>query len=347
MPQQNPLTDFHINAQSIRTVGRHLQRPECILAEQDGTLWSADGRGGVMRIAPDGKQTLVAQKFDSGSDTKAMPGADLFSGTLPNGLAFAPNGDLFVSNFGTDRLERMTRSGETTVLLDNLDGKPLGKVNFVLRDSKDRIWVTISTMVNPWNDAIRTGLSDGYIVIFDGRGARVVADGLRFTNELRFDAKEEWLYVSETTGKCVTRFRVGSDGSLGQREIFGPSSLGPGLSDGLAFDAYGNLWVTMMFADRLLAITPEGDLLELLDDGDKAATAKFEMDFASGKPVPMETLLACGGKIAPWLASITFGGPDLSLVYLGSLKGNTIPVFQSPVPGLALAHWGHALERAA
>lgn len=38
-------------------------------------------------------------------------------------------------------------------------------------------------------------------------------------------------------------------------------------------------------------------------------------------------LSASGGTIAPWLASVTFGGPDLKTVYLGSLKGNTISLF--------------------
>ncbi len=33
-------------------------------------------------------------------------------GTLPNGLAFAENGDILISNFGTDVLEVMTRDGQ-------------------------------------------------------------------------------------------------------------------------------------------------------------------------------------------------------------------------------------------
>ena len=33
------------------------------------------------------------------------------------------------------------------------------------------------------------------------RWPRIVADGFHFTNEIRLDAREEWLYVAETTGK--------------------------------------------------------------------------------------------------------------------------------------------------
>jgi hypothetical protein len=32
-------------------------------------------------------------------------------------------------------------------------------------------------------------LNDGYIIRYDERGLRIVADGLHFTNEVRFDKK--------------------------------------------------------------------------------------------------------------------------------------------------------------
>lgn len=335
----NPLVGFAVDRAQVSRIGQDLQRPECILAERDGTLWCADARGGVMKISGDGQQQLIVQAADPHFDVSANAADSLLRGTLPNGLAFAANGDILISNFGTDRLEVMTRSGETRVLLDSIDGKPLGKVNFVLRDSHDRIWITVSTMVNPWSDAITPHLADGYILLFDEKGARIVADGFAFTNEIRLDAKEEWLYVAETTGKRVSRLRVQPDGSLTDREIYGPSSLGAGVIDGIAFDAYGNLWATMIFADRLVAITPEGDAIELLDDGNPEGTARLEAAFASDKPVPFDVLMGAGGPLCTWLASVTFGGRDLSTVYLGGLRTTSIPFFKSPVPGLPMVHW--------
>lgn len=337
---RNPLVGFHVDPVQVRQIGQQLQRPECILAERDGTLWAADARGGVMRIAPNGTQQLIVQAADKHFDLSGANAAkSLLSGTLPNGLAFASNGDILIANFGMDRLECMTRAGETRVLLDNFDGKPLGKVNFVLRDSRNRIWVTVSTMVNPWSNAMTPALADGYILLIDENGARIVADRFHFTNEIRLDAKEEWLYVAETTGKRVTRLRVQPDGSLTNREIYGPSNLGDGVIDGIAFDSFGNLWATMIFADRLVAIAPDGDLLELMNDGDPTATARFEQAFASGQPVPFDITMACGGPTCNWLASVTFGGPDLSTVYLGGLRSTSIPAFRSPVAGLPMAHW--------
>jgi len=50
-------------------------------------------------------------------------------------------------------------------------------------------------------------------------------------------------------------------------------------------------------------------------------------------------MLKCGGPVCTWLASITFGGPGLSRVYLGGLRANRIPHFASPVSGLPMVHW--------
>jgi len=52
-----------------------------------------------------------------------------------------------------------------------------------------------------------------------------------------------------------------------------------------------------------------------------------------------EVMAATKGTIAPWMASLTFGGPDLRTVYLGSLMGTSIPYFRAPVAGLPMAHW--------
>jgi len=334
----NPLKGFRVDRAAIRYIGRDLQRPECILAETDGMLWSADARGGVMRISPDGTQAFIGQQADARFAQTADPHERFMKGTLPNGLAFARNGDFIIANFGTDALEAMDRTGRSRVLYDSIDGRPIGKVNFVLRDSRDRLWLTVSTRVNPWVDAVRPGLADGFIALADGKGLRIVADGFAFTNEVRLDAREEWLYIVETTGKRVSRMRVAVDGTLFGREVYGPSNLGTGFPDGIAFDAFGNLWCTMVMADRLIAITPEGDVLELLDDGDPAATAELERNFAAST-VTTEIMMRARGTIAPWMASVTFGGADLATAYIGSLVGTRIPYFRSPVAGLPMVHW--------
>ena len=127
----NPIDDFEVDPAGLRSIGRDLQRPECILAEADGTLWSADSRGGAVRIGADGEQMLVAEVGVAAPASAAEQVTRIVNDTLPNGLAFARNGDILIANFGADRLEVMTRNGESKVLYDSIDGKPLGRVNFV------------------------------------------------------------------------------------------------------------------------------------------------------------------------------------------------------------------------
>jgi gluconolactonase len=335
----NPILDFVLDPSAIRYVGNDLQRPECILAEPDGTLWSADARGGVVRLSPDGKQQIITQQRSGHFQAVSSEASRYLEGTLPNGLAFARNGDILISNFGTDCLEQMTRDGQTRLLANSIDGEAIGKVNFVLRDSQDRIWITVSTRIKNWMHALRTDLADGYIARYIDGKFRIVADGFHFTNEIRMDAREEFLYVVETTGGCVSRLRVGSDGSLSGREVFGPSSLGKGAwPDGIAFDRVGNLWGTMVYSDKLFVLTPEGDFRLLLDEGDPQKVADLEKAFRENK-VEERVLFTTGQGIAPWMASVTFGGPDLQTIYIGSLKGSRIPYFRAPAPGLPMVHW--------
>jgi sugar lactone lactonase YvrE len=163
-------------------------------------------------------------------------------------MAFARNGDFLIANFGTDCLELMSRDGNLRVLADSIDGQPIGKVDFVLRDSRDRIWVTISTKVKNWMHALRTDLKDGYVALYENVAFRIVADGFGFTNEIRFDANEEWMYVVETTGGCITRLRIDENGNVRVVKRSAPAlwarAPGPMGSRLTALETFGARWCT-------------------------------------------------------------------------------------------------------
>ena len=90
--------------------------------------------------------------------------------------------------------------------------------------------------------------------------------------------------------------------------------------------------------DQLIALTPQGERLLLLDDGDAAGSRNLLDKMAAGS-MTADDMMKARGTLAPWMASITFGGPDLRTVYIGSLMGTTIPYFRSPVAGLPMVHW--------
>jgi gluconolactonase len=336
---RNPLKNWQVNREDIGYLGQNLQRPECILTEPNGTIWTADARGGVVKLNHHGLQEVVSPNNEIISETTNQDNALYIQalGSLPNGICFDQNGDFIIANWGTNHIETMTRDGKLTTILTEIEGLPLGKTNFPLRDSKGRIWFTVTTKTEPWSDQINTRATDGYIALMDERGVRIVADGFCGTNEIRFDDNEEWLYVVESTAWKVSRLRVKPNGDLYDREVYGPSKLG-GFPDGFAFDSFGNLWITLIFIDILVAITPDGEVLTILDDSNPE-TKKRLADAYDNHCVTPEILAATQGTICPWMASLSFGGKDLSTVYLGSLRGTKIPYFQSPVAGQKMIHW--------
>ncbi len=96
-------------------------------------------------------------------------------------------------------------------------------------------------------------------------------------------------------------------------------------------------------SDRLVAITPEGNLLTLLDDGNPEATRALDAHYESRTLTP-EIMAAARGK-----PRAVDGQPDLrrpgppDRPHLGSLRGTTLPSFRSPVAGLAPVHWNEEI----
>lgn len=338
----NPLKNWKVNREEIQFLGHELQRPECILTEPNGTVWTADARGGVMKINPDGSQALITPFKESPNPKSEIQNPQSYEsryvqaqGSLPNGLCFDAKGNFIIANWGTDHIEMMTTEGKLTTLVTEIEGKPLGKANFPLRDSKGRIWFTVTTRTNPWTEQLNSRATDGYIALIDEKGVRIVAEGFCGTNEIRFDDAEEWLYVVESTAHQISRLRVKENGDLYGREVYARLS---GFPDGFAFDSYGNLWTTLIFTDQLAAITPEGEELILLDDSNPA-TKKLLFEHYENRTLTGEILASVQGTLCPWMASLSFGGKDMKTVYLGSLRGTRIPYFQSPVAGQKMIHW--------
>jgi hypothetical protein len=98
----------------------------------------------------------------------------------------------------------------------------------------------------------------------------------------------------------------------------------------------------MVYSDRLFILTPEGDFKLLLDEGDPQKVGALAEAFLHNA-VTEDVLFATGRGVAPWMASVTFGGHDLKTIYIGSLKGSRIPYFRSPVAGLPMVHWAERM----
>lgn len=70
----------------LTEIGCGLNRPECVLAAPDGSVYTGDWTLGIARIAPD-------------RTTGPAVGVDLIAqGFRPNGIALMPNGDFLITN---------------------------------------------------------------------------------------------------------------------------------------------------------------------------------------------------------------------------------------------------------
>ena len=206
----------------------------------------------------------------------------------------------------------MSRDGASRVLADSIDGEPIGKVNFVLRDSRDRIWITVSTRIKNWMHALRTDLADGYLARYENGTFRIVADGFHFTNEIRFDANEEFLYVVETTGGCITRLRIDERGNAARARGVRPErrwarARGRTASRSTATAISGARWSipTSCSCSRRKA-TCASCSTKAIRRRSTRSSRRF-----SANHVTEDVLFATGQGVAPWMASVTFGGPDL------------------------------------
>lgn len=313
---------FTLPLDELQFVHNGLARPENVLAERDGTLWVPDARGSLTRIDPDGTLTTIGTV-----------------GGESNGFTLSPDGQFFyVAHIGHGYVYKMDRAGNHEVILSEIDGRPLGVPNDVIFDSKGRMWISISSRANPWFLAAAAPRPDGYIILWDEQGPRIVADGIYFTNEIRFNADESYLYAAETMKSRIIRFPVNADGRLGEREVVGPDSLGEGAYvDGFALDQEGNVWVATIIRNGLMLITPDGHAHTVFEDVNEAALANATALVEANALTP-EAMFACVGPRLQFPASITFAGPDLRTVYMGSLAMPYLVSFRSPIPGLMPLH---------
>ncbi|MGH9374182.1 MAG: SMP-30/gluconolactonase/LRE family protein, partial [Vicinamibacterales bacterium] len=164
-----------IAVHALEHVGRDLQRPECVLAAASGDLFVPDWRGGVTRIGADGsQQTWLARATDIE--------------VRPNGIALAPDGTFLLASLGdAGGVWRLHRDGGLEPFLTEIDGARLPPANFVTVDTRQRTWISVSTRQVPRQRAWRPDFADGFIVLVDDRGARVVAEDLHYSNEVKPD----------------------------------------------------------------------------------------------------------------------------------------------------------------
>ena len=312
-------TPVQIGDAGLSFVGTDLHRPECVLATASGKLFASDRRGGVTVIEPDGRQHRLGT-----------------SSLMPNGIALQRDGSFLVANLSPEGgVWRIGADGTVLPWLMEVDGVKLPGVNFLQSDAEGRTWIGVSATHTgdhyPIDDAT------GYIILHHQGASRVIADGLRYTNEFRMSADGRFMYVVETFGRRLSRFRIASDGRLIERATVAEFEAGD-IPDGMALDVEGGTWVVCVVSNRVYRITPDGKRHTLIDDSDPATIERIEAAYVS-RTLTRPMLSAASGRRLKNITSIAFGGPDMRTAWMGCLGGNALTSFRSPVAGLKPAHW--------
>jgi sugar lactone lactonase YvrE len=309
-----------VEIRNLEAIGRGIERPEQVLVTRDGLVFASDKASAIARVHADGALQRIGR-----------------AGGEPNGIALKEDGRFLIANFGLGQLQELDPvTGRHRVLLrDIVGGRSLQWINYVLVDSSGALWVSVCSDNVDLRHTLAYGAPDGYLFRMSGTASApvIVADQVNFPNCMALDEREEYLYVVRTLKADVVRFAVHGSG-LGPEEQFSPPLGGRredeygahaaalladptvtrrwGMADGCAFDAAGNLWVTLARANRIVAVTPDRRVVTIVEDAP--------------------------GALLSGPTSVAWGGDDRRDVYIGSLETPYILRGRSSVPGMTMVH---------
>ena len=302
-----------IDVAAFEKIAQGIDRPEDVVVGPDGRVFASDHQCAVAEIHPDGSFSRMGP-----------------AGGAPNGINMDGQGRVLIANFGIyDRQEGpLQRFDPATGLHENLltevEGRRLTSANYPVIDSAGNIWCANSTHAETWPQAL-DGRTDGFIFVLRPDGsASVVAEGLKFPNGMALSADEQTLYCAQTSGADVMAFPVLPGGRLGPGRRYGPqlgrlsAPEGPGVpadlgyTDGVGLDGGGALWVCLPADNKVVAILPDGRVETVVHDP--------------------------SGQVINHPTNVTWGGPDLKDLYIGSIRADYVLKARSPVAGQPMLH---------
>jgi len=166
-----------------------------------------------------------------------------------NGLGLGKGGEIYAVQVAKPRVGIVYPPEQVRTLADNFEGKPFGRPNDLVLDSRGNVYFTDSGVVAKAGEP-ENAPAAVYRISAAGQLQRLAADITR-PNGIQLSPDEKTLYVADTAGEYVLAFDLAADGRLGARRNFakldgwrrldnGTTSSG---ADGLAVDAQGRLFV--------------------------------------------------------------------------------------------------------
>ena len=269
----------------------------------EGPAW--DGTGLVFTHIPASK----IMRYDpvTGSSTVFRSGTN-----CANGLMFDPQGRLYACEGDARRVVRYEADGAATVLADRFEGRQFNIPNDLAVDLEGRVWFTdpyYEGAAGSWSeDRSNKELDHDSVYRLDPgsdgswSAYRVTYDTTR-PNGLLFSLDHRTLYLAQSGRepeelRQLRAYPVADDGSLGPCSVLHDFGAHRGI-DGMCLDLEGNIVATAGFRQggpgpMIYVFAPSGQILE-------------------SHPTPFDRPTNC-----------SFGGPDLSTLYVTTVGGHLL-----------------------
>ena len=214
--------------------------PEGPAFHRDGSLFFVNWlSSAILRLAPADPGGTITEFANTGG--------------VPAGLAFHPDGTLYVADEGDQwhGVLRVSPTGEITPWITEYRGQPLNGANDLVFDSNGVLYFS-----DPWRSSLDRPIGGFYCAFPDGT-LEQIDTGLAFPNGVAIARDGSAVYLAETWTNRILRYTIGADGRVGPRTEFAHLADKPG-PDGMAFDDAGNLYVAHYNAGRVDVFGPTG-----------------------------------------------------------------------------------------
>lgn len=256
----------------------------------EGPLWIGGAKNGHLLFSDIPRNSIFRWTEKDGVSLFMCPSGYTgvtYYGLEPgsNGLIVDAQGRLVLCEHGDRRVSVLTKDGGKLTLADRYQGKRLNSPNDAALKSNGDIYFTDPPYGLPqrYDDPRRElDFCGVYRVSTDGK-LTLLSQALERPNGIGFSPDEKTLYVAQSDPKKAIwmQFPVKADGTLSKGKVFydATSEVGdenPGLPDGMAVDADGNLWATG--PGGVWIFSPEGKVLGKLRTGQKTSNCTFGED---------------------------------------------------------------------
>jgi gluconolactonase len=162
-------------------------------------------------------------------------------GERANGLYFDQDGQLVACADYRNKLIKIDKEGNKTVLADGYDGNHLNGPNDLWIHPNGNIYITDSYYHRPWWPEGHVQAQDEravYCVTPGGKITRVAAD-FKMPNGIIGTPDGSTLYIADINDQKIWKYDIQQDGSLANKTFFAPEG-----SDGMTIDHQGNVYLT-------------------------------------------------------------------------------------------------------